>query len=432
MASRNYTPEAANGNRAGVRADRPATEQEPNRADYRAHPSIGLAPFLAPKRDSPAQRLVKPPSRGLAGSGLGVAAAPDRPNAVGVAVGHAGPRALDTTAQPDQTPPPPPALPAVGGRDSRDALRRRARAKGLTQALADGLAGLGDRTPLRHSYLATLACAGTLTQDGGAVAGKYCGNRWCVVCSRIRTAKLQVSYNPVLATWGDAWFVTLTLPNVTGQALHGEVRRLLKALTAVKRAVKRTDALPFKAVRKLEVTYSPRRRDYHPHLHLVIAGEAVARAVVARWLAMHPDASPDAQDVRPATGTAELFKYVTKLCVKLDGKHTTPPPLVLDTIFKALRGLRSVQAMGFKVAANADAVTDDDGTLTLDASTPAPVAVDGPTQWEWLGGSVQDWVNLQTGEVLADHTPSSAHLRLLANVRAAAAMGSPADDGGGG
>jgi hypothetical protein len=75
-------------------------------------------------------------------------------------------------------------------------------------------------------------------------------------------------------------------------------------------------------------------------------------------------------------------------------------------------------------------MTDADGTLALDASTPAPALATERTDWEWLGGAVQDWVNLSTGEVLADHTPTPAHLRLLANVRDSATR--PGDDGGGG
>lgn len=421
-------------NRSGATAERLSAEPTPNQGDnrsVRAHPAKVGAPFFVGESDSPDTQQVKgwghgPADRGWAGNGT-----PDRPSERSerdaVAVGDAGPRSLDTTAQLSQSPAQPPAQPAVGG--ARDTLRKRAKAKGLSQALAEGLAGLGELTPLRHSYLATLACAGTLRQEGGVVAGKYCGNRWCVVCNRIRTAKLWRTYAPELAGWADAHFVTLTLPNVKGSALHGEVRRLLKALTAVKRGVRRTDGLTFKAVRKLEVTFNVHRWDYHPHLHLVVDGSAAAHALVRRWLEMNPDASPKAQDVRPATNPAELFKYVTKLCTKIEGKQTTPPPAVLDTIFKALRGLRAIQAMGFKVSADAEAMTDADGTLELDASTPAPAVATERTEWEWLGGAVQDWVNLSTGEVLADHTPTPAHLRLLANVRDSA--GYPNDGGGG-
>ena len=286
----------------------------------------------------------------------------------------------------------------------------------LRQAIAEGLAALGDSTPLRYAYARTLQCAGVLRQDGVRVTGKYCGNRWCVVCGRIRTAKQMAAYGPEIASWSDPWFVTLTVPNVTARDLHGTVRALVARLRQCAQNVRRR-GLPFRAVRKLEVTYNVRARNYHPHLHLLVNSEAAGRALLAEWLRAWPEARPSAQDIRRGTSPMEVLKYAAKLTAKIDGTVTAPPARALDTIFKALRGLRSVQGMGFKVAAGADAaVQDDDGTLTLDASTPAPLARRAPTEWHWLP-TLHDWVDLNTGEVLADFTPSRAHLALLDAVR---------------
>jgi len=241
------------------------------------------------------------------------------------------------------------------------------------------------------------------------------------VCNRIRTAKLWASYGPTLAGWADPHFVTLTLPNVSPKALHGAVREMIHAVGLIKRGMRRTDGLRFKAVRKLEVTYNRERGDFHPHFHLVTDDRRAAEAAVRRWLGVFPEASPAAQDIRPAHNPAELFKYVTKLVTKgLDGTRSTPPLWALDTIFKALKGLRTIQPMGFKVTPDAERLGADDGAVTLDASTPAPNATTEPTDWEWLAGRVQDWVNLDTGEVLSGHNPTPAHLRLLASITAAA------------
>ena len=51
-----------------------------------------------------------------------------------------------------------------------------------------------------------------LLQEGGKLSAKYCGNRWCLVCNSIRTAKLFAAYGPTLRSWEDAHFVTLTIP----------------------------------------------------------------------------------------------------------------------------------------------------------------------------------------------------------------------------
>jgi CheY-like chemotaxis protein len=235
-----------------------------------------------------------------------------------------------------------------------------------------------------------------------------------VTCGRIRTARQIAAYGPVMASWGQRWFVTLTVPNVSGPALHGEVRRVLADIRQAAQNVRRRGQ-PFRALRKLEVTYNVRRRDFHPHLHLVVDSEAAARALVAEWLRAHPEAVASAQDVRPATSPAELLKYSVKSVVMVDGRATSPPAVALDTMFKALRGLRTVQPMGFKVAAAQD--TAEDGDMTLDASTPAVSARTAPTRWEWVT-RFSDWLDFETGEVLADFNPTPAHRQLLANIRA--------------
>lgn len=338
--------------------------------------------------------------------------APDRPNAVVVAgAGGMASAVLDTTAQPLQRP----------QQDAATTLRKRARAKAKTEAVVEGLAGLGKETPLRFGYASTLRCANVLRQADGKVTGKYCNNRWCTVCNRIRTAKLRTAYAPALASWADAQFVTLTIPNVQGEQLHGVVREVLKSVKWATDNIRRTDRLSWKAVRKLEVTYSTKLRNYHPHLHLLVAGKAQADALVRRWLDTHPDANPAAQKIIPCTGPnamAELTKYLTKSAVKgADGKETAPPARVLDTIYKAVRKLRTIQPMGFTVAAAADVVQDDDATIELDASTAAPAARTELVEWEWIT-SLTDWIDLTTGEVLSGYEPTPEDASTLRRIRA--------------
>lgn len=280
---------------------------------------------------------------------------------------------------------------------------------------------MGKETPLRFGYASTLRCANLLRQTDGKVTGKYCGNRWCTVCNRIRTAKLRTAYAPELAGWADAQFVTLTIPNVQGQHLHSAVREMLAKVRLIADNIRRTDKLSWRAIRKLEVTYSLRHRNYHPHLHLLVAGKAQADALVCRWLATFPDANPAAQKVVPCAGPnamAELFKYLTKQTVKdADGKTTAPPARALDAIYRAVRKLRTIQPMGFTVAANAGAVQDEDAAIELDASTPAPAARTELVEWEWLP-TLTDWVDLTTGEVLSGYDPTPEEASTLHRIRA--------------
>ena len=212
-------------------------------------------------------------------------------------VGGADAAPLDTSAQPCQP-----------GDGASRVLRSRARAKHLTGVIVDGLMRLGNRTPLRFAYRRTAACAGNLVQEDGRVMGKYCGNRWCLPCNRIRTAKLIDAYLPEVRTWEDPHFVTLTIPNVSAAELHGAARTMISAMPVIVRGIRRTDHLDVRAVRKLETTYNMTRRDYHPHLHLIVNSGAVGRAMVRRWLATFPNAVADAQD-------GDCWRYHQRSCI---------------------------------------------------------------------------------------------------------------------
>jgi hypothetical protein len=279
------------------------------------------------------------------------------------------------------------------------------------------LLGLGELTPLRFAYASTARCAAELVQDGVRVQGKYCRQRWCLVCNRIRTAKLIAAYLPEMATWPDAHFVTLTIPNVQGPQLHATIRGMQEAVRRIFRAMRRTDGLDTRALRKLETTYNPRRRDFHPHLHLVMSNGPAADALVRRWLAEFPAADAKAQDVRRCGPGAmkELFKYFTKLVIRgLDGERTAPPPLALDTMFKAVKGLRTFQPMGFVSRVTLDAT---DETLELDAGTVSPISPDsrGRIRWQWIG---DDWIDYGSGELLSGFTPTDSMRELVNRITA--------------
>jgi hypothetical protein len=304
------------------------------------------------------------------------------------------------------------------------ALQNRARSKYLTDAIVKGLMGLGEWDRIALSYASTARCAAELVQNGVRVQGKYCRQRWCLVCNRIRTAKLIEAYLPEMLTWADKYFVTLTVPNVQGHELHSVIGDMLAAMRPIARAIRHTDGLELRAVRKLETTYSIRRGDYHPHLHLIVNSREAADALVRRWLKAFPAAEAKAQDVRRCEGrkgAIELFKYFTKLIVRgLDGERTAPHPAKLHTIFMAVRGRRTFQPMWLASRVTVDA---GDEALELDAGTRSPIAPDfrGLIRWHWIG---DDWLDYGSGELLSGFTPSDT-LRELVNRITADARAAP-------
>jgi hypothetical protein len=152
----------------------------------------------------------------------------------------------------------------------------------------------------------------------------------------------------------------------------------------------------------------------------VVKGRVEAEALVSRWLKYFPDANIGAQKVIPCAGdgvAAELFKYLTKDTVIVDGKERAIPSRALDTIYKAVKRRRTIQPTGDLKAVQVEAVEDADGDLQLDASTPAPSRRSAPCLWSWVS-SLTDWVDYDTGEVLAGYDPSLADRETLSRLRA--------------
>jgi hypothetical protein len=320
-------------------------------------------------------------------------------------VGHPAPP-LDTLAQLSQS--------SVA--ESGERLLRRARAKCLTLPLSVTLAEL--RSPLEKSYRNSVYCADTLEQDeDGKLRGIYCGNRWCLVCNRVRTARAINRYLPAIESWTDTQLVTLTIPNVKAEDLCRVIEEMLHHLLAIGRAIKRTDRLALRALRKLECTYNPERDDYHPHFHIAVEGTLQANAMRRRWLDLHPEASPKAQDVRPCDLAAlkELFKYFTKIIAKRPGtfSRAVAPAVALDVIFSAFKGRRVYQPMGFKCITQVK--QDEDGEVGTSEATPAHKRLGEFIQWEWAQ-ELHDWIDFSTGEVLTGYEPTEQFKELIRGI----------------
>ena len=253
-------------------------------------------------------------------------------------------------------------------KSDKKSLKKRARRKYLTSgyigALVDA-AKTNDASSLTKSYWSTYHCAKTLvlTSDG-KVSGKYCKNRWCLVCNSIRTAQLINKYQPVLDSWDNQYFVTLTTPNVEACDLREAINVMqgifVKAKERLKKRAQRGKGEKFKGIRKLEITYNPLRNDFHPHFHLIIDGKTNATSLLDDWLKGYNDsfhstiwgnADMKAQDIKKvdAGGAMELFKYFTKV---ISGKGKEDRMIyadAMDIIFNSVKGKRVFQPFGFTV-----------------------------------------------------------------------------------
>jgi len=238
------------------------------------------------------------------------------------------------------------------------------------------------------------------------------------VCNRIRTAVLINTYKPVLDLWDDKHFITLTIPNVPvdrlSSAIDGmeaEFRKVKEVFYRQHRRKKRDTTLI--GFRKLECTYNPERHDYHPHYHIIVRGEEMAKELLAEWLERYPEAVEQAQDVRKADDASviELFKYFTKLITKTKGKGSAVFIRPLDVIFQSMHGRRTFQNFGFKHEVIEDEpISEEAEKLAEEIEGEAMTVV-----YEWVQ-ELTDWVEKQSGRVLTGYQPTAKFRQLVESI----------------
>jgi hypothetical protein len=305
-------------------------------------------------------------------------------------------------------------------------LVKRARRMTIGKPLARLLVNSAKGPLMGKAYSRTLYQCGTLLdQEGGKLKQYFCGYRWCVVCSAIRTARAFHAYGSQIDQWEDPWFVTLTIPNCTAEQLKSKVREMHQTINLLARTLKnRFGKENVVFIRSTECTYSDKRaaegkKDlFHPHMHLAVKGEAVAKEMYSQWLKRWEGTHAKGQDCRKATAgiCSEVLKYSVKLASDkrgADGSRKVVPGHALNTMFEAFRSMRLLAATGLKSATGEEVVVDELAELELDVGTPAISRVTESVVWAWSEG-VTDWVS-HDGECMTGYEPSE-HIRRFVKV----------------
>jgi hypothetical protein len=207
-------------------------------------------------------------------------------------------------------------------------------------------------------------------------------------------------YRKPLETFLDPHFVTLTIPNVSGEDLQKAIKTMLKAIQLITRVARRT--IKFKGIRKLECTYNAESDTYHPHFHFIVDGKENSEWLVDRWLERNPSAERWCQDYRKADENSllELFKYTTKIVSKTDkGFKVYIKPL--DRIFQAMYRIRTFQTFG-----NVRMISEDIEEIE---SVKYDIPYYEYVVWVW---GESDWYSMLTGEALTGYEPSKRMIEL--------------------
>ncbi len=113
-------------------------------------------------------------------------------------------------------------------------LKKRAQKKIIGQILSVNLAevAMAKNEPQRaKAYRNTFYCQNTMTSSDNKLYGNYCKNRFCPTCLGIRKADFINRYLPVINTWEQPYFVTLTAETFGKKSLKKMVDGTMIVLT---------------------------------------------------------------------------------------------------------------------------------------------------------------------------------------------------------
>jgi hypothetical protein len=284
-------------------------------------------------------------------------------------------------------------------------FQKRSRAKMLTDSMNFQLIDLESK--LLKSYWQTYWCTRAVLQEGDKLKSRYCNQRWCLVCNRIRTAKLINGYIPSIDKLEDAQFVTLTRQTVDAVDLADTIQEMQANFVKVKDRL-RKQGIKLVGIRKIEIKYNELSGKYHPHYHLIVDGLQNAQSLVCEWVSCYSEdvCNIKAQDVRKADKKApiELFKYFTKMLTD-SGRFY---PEQMDVIFQVMKGKRTFQPFG--------GIKKQSEDIELDEQTNIDWL---PPQTEiWVfedANEFSDWYNAQ-GEPLSQVKMSEQTMQLRNNI----------------
>ena len=179
----------------------------------------------------------------------------------------------------------------------------------------------------------------------------FCRARMCPMCAWRKSLRTFVAMQDMVAAMPgyDYILCTVTVPNVGGSALGDEITRMYRRWRDMVRLPELRAWCGW--LRSTEVTYSPARGDYHPHIHALVAVKTTywkSRAYVSQATAQRlwGLGIVDLRRVRDiGRGVAEVAKYAVKpLDVKVSDAEEASE--VYRTLHNALHGRRLTQTSG--------------------------------------------------------------------------------------
>lgn len=307
-----------------------------------------------------------------------------------------------------------------------NALKGRAKRKMITQTMMLNMVDHCDKDGLperRKSYWNTYYCQSRVYTVNGRLHGKYCKNRYCTLCCSIRKADIINRYLPVLQSWEQPYFVTLTVKAVPGRSLNAVMRKMIETFQTItekyKKQNQRGKGTKLIGIRSLESNFNPEARTYNPHFHCIVANKQMAEILISEWLerARPGKAKSVAQKMEPVfdntVALIEVIKYGSKIFTEPDidkksrekekkKKNSTIYAAALCNIFRSMKGLRIFERFGFN--------------LPRDAKQEAAGSKIVKDFYEWnFHPPSTDWLSADTGNPLSNYIVPMDLIALLEN-----------------
>lgn len=292
----------------------------------------------------------------------------------------------------------------------KEALKGRAKCKTITQSVMLKMIDIvkeNGEPESKKAYWNTYHCQNNIIIADGRLYGRYCKNRVCTLCCRIRKAEIINRYYPIIKQWRDPYFVTLTIRAIPEKKLKSIFKAFIRGFKRITQKIRKRNQRgnPFKlvGVKSLECNFNPKMKTYNPHLHLIVETEEMAIVLINEWLKLWTPkfALRKAQNMSKIYNVekslVEIIKYGSKIFTEPDlnkrAKETHTVEIyakALDNILTAMKGIRIFDRFGFNAPKE---------------NQPKYIHAKLLAVYEELEFNlkISDWVNTTTGELLTKY-----------------------------
>jgi hypothetical protein len=206
---------------------------------------------------------------------------------------------------------------------------------------------------IKKSIVSLFFCANSFISNeyGANSKHKYCKNKFCIICSNIRTAKHINRLNKLNINFSDFVFLTLTRKDHHYLEINKILNQDIDFFNSL-RVKMHKSKINYDTIRAFETTYNKTTRTAHHHHHIICRKET-AEQIKKLWLNKYKDAEPYLQKIKAFNGNyKEILKYITKINFEF-------PPDFYFQLFKATQNKKAIVFTGIFYN-NQDVLIDDD------------------------------------------------------------------------